>query len=307
MTNTIDKKIDRKLSNKETILKPDFLKIKPVYSQLWGETRKKIKVQKLHTVCEEAKCPNINECWSSGTATIMILGDVCTRHCKFCSVKTGNPQGIVDEEEPERIAKQVKETGLKYIVITCVDRDDLPDGGAKHFYHTITAIKKLNLDIKVECLVSDYQGNKNHVDIVLAAKPDVYSHNIETVERLTPSVRDPRAGYRQSLATLEYATKAGFITKSSIMLGFGETKEELIQAIKDLKEAGVKIITFGQFLQPSKKHLKVKKYYQLEEFKELKKIASDNGFLYVASGPFVRSSYKAAELFLQKHLEGHLV
>ena len=270
--------------------------------------KEKLNLRNLNTVCQEAKCPNINECWSQGTATIMILGDVCTRFCKFCNVKTGNPAGIVDEEEPERVASEIVQSKLTYVVITCVDRDDLVDGGAGIFASTISLIKDRNKEIKVEALISDYRGSKASLAKIIASRVDVLAHNVETVENLTPMVRDRRANYRTSLKLLANAKKKKptLLTKSSIMLGLGETLAEVLKSLDDLRESGVDIVTLGQYLRPSKKHLSVKKYYRLEEFRYLEKEARDRGFLFVAAGPLVRSSYRAAELFAKGHLEGDL-
>jgi len=283
--------------------KPDWIKIKLSFNDKFVKVRKTLKIKKLHTVCEEALCPNINECWGEGTATIMIMGDVCTRACRFCNVKTGNPGGYLDPEEPYRVAEAVKEWGLKYVVLTSVDRDDLPDGGAYHFAKTIGAIKSLDSSILVEPLIPDFQGNINSLKIVLDANPDVLAHNVETVERLSPVVRDKRADYSLSLKVLENSKKLrpDIYTKSSIMVGLGEKEEEVIKTLKDLRNVGVDIVTIGQYLRPSshKKFLEVKEYVHPEKFEYYKKIALEMGFLYCASGPFVRSSYKAAEAFLK--------
>ncbi len=254
-------------------------------------------------MCEEALCPNINECWGEKTATIMIMGDVCTRACRFCNVKTGNPKGFLDPEEPYRVGEAIKEWGLRYVVLTSVDRDDLIDGGAYHFAKTIRAIKSIDSSILVEPLIPDFQGNINSLKIVLEANPDVLAHNVETVERLSPFVRDKRASYSISLKVLENAKKLkpDIYTKSSIMVGLGEKEEEVIKTLKDLREIGVDIVTIGQYLRPSshKKFLEVKEYVPPYKFEYYKKIALDMGFLYCASGPFVRSSYRAMEAFIQ--------
>lgn len=285
--------------------KPSWIQMSTVNSDRFNSVKKDLNINKLNTVCQEAKCPNINECWSQGTATIMILGDTCTRGCRFCNIKTGNPNGIVDEEEPQRVSEQVLASHLKYVVITCVDRDDLEDGGAKIFADTITLIKKKSSLIKIESLIGDYQGSYDSLMTLLASNPDVISHNLETVEPLTPMVRDRRATYRNSLQLLERIKSKDpkKITKSSLMVGLGETKEELYQTCIDLRNVGVDIITFGQYLRPTMKHLAVKRYYSIEEFKALEIMARDCGFKFVASGPMVRSSYRAAELFLLGHLQ----
>ena len=284
--------------------KPSWLKMFPVGTEKYHSLKKDLRFQGLHTVCEEARCPNIGECWAVGTATIMILGDVCTRACRFCNVKTGNPKGVVDEDEPYRVAENLSKTDLKYVVITCVDRDDLPDGGAFIFAETIRQVKKLRPKMKVEALVSDYRGNEEAFKILLDCPVDVLAHNVETVRALTPMVRDGRADYDQSLALLDFAKQKNpnLLTKSSIMVGLGETMDELKQTTFDLKEKGVDIVTYGQYLRPSQKHLIVKRYYFPDEFEQLKSMAYEMGFLYVASGPLVRSSYKAAELFALKTL-----
>ncbi len=283
---------------------PSFIRIRPPSNPKYYEVKKNLKALKLHTVCEEAKCPNVSECWSSGTATIMILGDTCTRFCKFCNVKTGNPKGLVDKDEPKRVARQIASSKLKYIVLTCVDRDDLIDGGAGIFAQTIKEIKKLNPDIKTEGLISDYGGREDSLKKLLDNPPDVLAHNVEVVKRLTPNIRDPRASYAQSLNLLKKIKelKPAILTKSSIMVGLGETLEELVETARDIRNSGVDIITFGQYLRPSKKHHPVVKYYQPSDFKYLEQIAREMNFLYVASGSLVRSSYKAAELFIHGFL-----
>lgn len=284
--------------------KPEWIRIKPPSSKQYFETRELINKHKLHTVCQEAMCPNISECWSGGTATIMILGERCTRGCRFCNVKTGNPQGIVDKTEPKRVASQLEPTPFKYVVLTCVDRDDLPDGGAFIFADTVREIKALRPDMKLETLISDYQGDEKALQKVVDAHPEVIAHNVETVEQLTPKVRDHRASYRQSLQVLENIKKKekSILSKSSLMVGLGETIEELLQTARDMRSVGVDILTYGQYLSPSKRHLKVERYYTPSEFKQLEEESRKMGFLYVASGPLVRSSYRAAELFIHGHL-----
>lgn len=283
---------------------PSFIRIRPPQSAKYYETKRNLKDLKLHTVCEEARCPNISACWSAGTATIMLLGNTCTRHCKFCSVKTGNPHGQVDVDEPVRIAQQVAVSQLKYVVLTCVDRDDLPDGGAGLFAQTIFEIKSRCPDLKIEGLVSDYRGLESSLETLLKSGPDVLAHNVEVVKRITPSIRDPRASYHQSLELLQKAKKfhPKILTKTSLMVGLGETVEELIESTQDIRDMGVDIITFGQYLRPSKKHHPVVRYYLPNDFAYLEKRAREMGFLYVASGPLVRSSYKAAELFIHGFL-----
>ena len=281
--------------------KPAWLKVKIPTGEKYLLLKKLMRSLKLSTVCEEANCPNIGECWAGGTATIMLMGDTCTRGCRFCNVKTGNPKGLLDEKEPEKVAFTVSKLDLTYIVLTSVDRDDLPDEGASHIAKTISYIKKRSPNLLVEILAPDFKGNKTCIETVLNSRPDVFAHNIETVERLTRKVRDPRAGYRQSLDVLEWSKKKGngIYTKSSIMLGLGENDEEILQTLKDLRLVGCDVVTFGQYLRPRKRHLPVDKYVTPEKFEEWKKRAEDMNFLYVASGPLVRSSYRAGEFFME--------
>ncbi len=271
---------------------PEYAKVKLPTEEVFFSTEGKIKTLKLHTVCEEARCPNRTECWSDGTATFMIMGKNCSRNCRFCSVTHGHMEPL-DPLEPMMVAEAVKEMGLTFAVITSVDRDDLPDGGASHFARVIREVKKLG--IKVEVLIPDFRGNEDQLKTIMDSKPDIIAHNVETVRRLSPTVRDGRAGYDQSLRVLEFIAKGNFITKSSIMVGLGETKDEIITTLKDLKAVGVKIVTIGQYLRPTKMQLPVQKYYTTAEFQELKEEAYEIGFDYVASGPLVRTSYKAAE------------
>jgi len=254
---------------------------------------------RLHTVCEEARCPNQGECFGSGTATFLILGAMCTRHCKFCGVKTGNPGGVIDEGEPERVARAVLETNLRYVVITSVDRDDLEDGGAQIYARTIKAIKKVVPDCLVEVLIPDYLGK--NLETVLEAGPDVLGHNIETVRRLTPLVRDKRASYEKSLQVLREAQKINpsIPTKSSIMVGLGETREEVVEALSDLRSCNVSFVTIGQYLKPDKRALDVQRYWTPQEFESIRQIALAMGFRFVASAPLVRSSYRAFEAFMR--------
>ena len=258
----------------------------------------------LATVCQEALCPNIAECWEGGTATFMLMGDTCTRACRFCAVKTGNPQGQLDEKEGEKVAHAVEKMKLSYVVLTSVDRDDLPDGGSSHFAKCIATIKKNNSSIMVEALAPDFNGEKECIDKLISAKVDVFAHNVETVERLTPVVRDRRNSYRQSLQTLSYAKeRGGPYSKSSLMLGLGEEDSEVRTTLGHLRDIGVDGITFGQYLAPTarhKKYLPVKKYISAEKFKEFKQMAEEMGFLFVASGPLVRSSYRAGEYIFSR-------
>ena len=255
---------------------------------------------RLATVCEEARCPNIAECWGGGTATVMLMGEVCTRACRFCHVKVGAPPPL-DPEEPENLARAARELNLEYLVVTSVNRDDLPDGGAGHFAAAIRALRRESPETLVEVLIPDFQGVERDLDTVTLARPHVVAHNVETVERLTPTVRDRRANYRQSLAVLKYLRERPErpYTKSSLMLGLGETEPELLQTFADLRGVGVDVLTLGQYLQPSPYHLSVVRFVSPAEFADYKVAAEKMGFLYVASGPLVRSSYRAAEFFMK--------
>lgn len=281
-------------------LKPEWLKTKPPAGENYLRIRRLKDNLGLSTVCEEAHCPNMYECWGGGTATFMILGDVCTRHCRFCAVKSGRPQGYTDPFEPVKVAYAIKQMGLKYAVITSVDRDDLEDGGASHFASTIAEIRKLAPGTSVEVLIPDFAGSVESLRTVVYAHPDVIAHNVETVSRLTPKVRDPRASYLRSLEVLNTIKRLDkfMLTKSSIMLGLGEQEEEVISTLTDLAERGVDIVTIGQYLQPSRGHLPVVEYVSPERFEYYRKKAREIGFRYVASGPFVRSSYRAGEVLL---------
>jgi len=256
---------------------------------------------KLSTVCEEAKCPNIGECWAGGTATVMLMGDTCTRACRFCSVKTSRNPGDLDTNEPENFAKTVADWKLNYIVVTTVDRDDILDQGANHIADAIRALKRQDQNILIETLLGDFQGTREHVETVAHAGMDVYAHNIETVERLTPHVRDRRAGYLQSLNVLRIAKESNpkLLTKSSIMLGLGETMQEVEETMMDLRNNNVDILTLGQYLQPTRKLMKVARFVPQSEFDFWKKKGEEMGFAYVASGPMVRSSYRAGEFFTE--------
>jgi lipoic acid synthetase len=256
---------------------------------------------RLSTVCQEAMCPNIGECWDHGTMTIMVLGSICTRACKFCAVDTGNPKGWVDPLEPLHVAQAVGEMNLKYVVLTAVDRDDLQDGGAAHFAEVVRQIKLRDSAVKVETLTGDFLGVMKDVETICDSGIDVFAHNLETVRRLTPRVRDPRATYDQTLAVLGHAKqyRPDMLTKSSLMLGLGESDEEIRQAIKDLKAVGVDIVTFGQYLRPTKHHLPVERYVTPEEFATYQQWGYQEGFMEVFSGPLVRSSYRAEKVFAQ--------
>jgi len=276
---------------------PDWLKVKIGGGEQYQRVKTLLRNSKLHTICEEAKCPNIAECFGNGTAVFLILGDICTRGCHYCNVTHGTP-GVVNEEEPDAIAESVETLGLKYVVVTSVTRDDLPDGGAHVFFKTITAIKQRNSTCKVEVLVPDFQGSYQALHTVLEAHPDVFNHNIEVVEQLFPHIR-PQGNYQTSLGLLQAAKEfdAHLITKSGLMVGLGEDTEQIITTMKDLRAASVDALTLGQYLQPTRNHADIKKYYTPEEFHELKTIALDLGFTHVESGPLVRSSYHAEKTF----------
>jgi len=279
--------------------KPEWLKVKLPHGDEYERVKAKVGSLALNTVCKEAMCPNLAECWGAGTATIMILGDVCTRGCRFCNVKTGNPRGEIDWLEPLRVAEAVRDLGWKYLVLTAVDRDDLADGGALIFANTVRAIHERVPGARVEILSGDYRGDLRAVDIVLDARPDVFAHNLETVRRLTPSVRDKRASYDQSLAVLRHAKGRApdRYTKTSLMLGLGETQDEIETAMDDAREAGIDIFTMGQYLQPSKKHLPVVEFLHPDEFARLGELAARRGFHQVVSSPLSRSSYHAEQAF----------
>ncbi|UCZ52552.1 lipoyl synthase [Bacillus shivajii] len=280
----------------EYIRKPEWLKIKLNTNESYTGLKKMMREKKLHTVCEEARCPNIHECWAERkTATFMILGAICTRACRFCAVKTGLPTEL-DREEPERVAESVKLMGLKHAVITAVARDDLKDGGAEIFAETVRAIRRKSPFTTVEVLPSDMGGKEENLKMLMDARPNILNHNIETVRSLTPRVR-ARATYERSLEFLRRAKEMQpkIPTKSSLMIGLGETKEEIIETMDDLRAVDVDILTIGQYLQPTKSHIKLKKYWTPEEFAELKEIALSKGFKHCESGPLVRSSYHADE------------
>ena len=284
--------------------KPEWLKVRPPAGENYAHLKDLLRGLDLHTVCEEAHCPNVGECWGGGTATIMLLGDACTRGCRFCAVTSGNPHGAVDVWEPMKVARAVADLGLTYVVLTSVDRDDLPDGGASHFAQTVRAIKALNPEILVETLVPDFRGDRDAIRAVVAGGQEVFDHNVETVVRLQATVRDSRANYEQSLFVLQYAKelRPGLYTKSSIMLGLGETEDEVLQTFLDLREAGVDIVTLGQYLRPSSWHLAVNEYVPPEKFDWYRREAESMGFRYAAAGPLVRSSYRAGEFFLKSLL-----
>ena len=291
----------RVLQIQEAQSKPDWLRVRYPSGGNYEKIKGLLRNHSLHTVCEEAHCPNVAECWGGGTATFMLMGDTCTRGCRFCMVKSGNPHGALDIFEPVKVAEAIADLGLRYVVITSVDRDDLPDGGADHFASTIRAIKRRDADVITEVLIPDFQGNLDDVKKIVDAKPEVIAHNIETTKPLTPLVRDPRATYEQSLHVLKSIKdlNPSIYTKSSIMMGLGELELDVISAMKDLRAVDVSILTLGQYLRPSKGHVLVSEYLSPERFEHYRHLAEELGFLYVASGPFVRSSYRAGEFFLE--------
>ena len=257
--------------------------------------KERTKNLKLSTVCEEAKCPNLSECWSRGTATFMVMGDTCTRACQFCSVNTGNPKGWLDKDEPEKIAKTVQEMGIRYVVLTCVTRDDLSDGGAQHFAETVKAIKSVDKNIEVEVLTSDFNGDQSAVKTIVNSPIKVFAQNIETVERLTHPIRDPRAGYLKTMEVLKHAKEINkhIITKSSIIVGLGEKDREIYKTFEDLRNHDVDIVTLGQYLRPTLNHHPIDRWVTPEEFEMYREKGLEYGFLEVVSGPMVRSSYRA--------------
>lgn len=280
--------------------KPSWLRVRAAGGENYHQIRDLLSSLGLATVCQEARCPNIGECWRGGTATFMLMGEVCTRGCRFCAVKTGNPKKVLDVHEPSKVSEAIGKMGLSYVVLTSVDRDDLIDQGSGHFAETIRQIKADNPGLLIEVLTPDFKGDTDLVHKIVLAQPDVYAHNVETVERLTPKVRDRRAGYRQSLKVLEYVKTAdpSRYTKTSLMLGLGERDEEIRQTLLDLRSMGCDVVTFGQYLQPTKRLLKVESFVHPNEFLRWKHEAEAMGFIYVASGPLVRSSYRAGEYFM---------
>ncbi len=283
-------------------MRPDYVKVKIPSGDSYVRIKQTLRDRTLYTVCEEARCPNVAECWDSGTATFMIMGSNCSRGCRFCAVTHGHMLPL-DPEEPQKVVQSAKLMGLSYVVVTSVDRDDLPDQGASHFARVIRELKKE--DILVESLIPDFQGDERLVNIIIDQKPAVLAHNLETVKSLTPKVRDPRAGYEQSLGVLKHIKDENpdQLTKSSIMLGLGETDVEVEQAMADLRESGVDILTIGQYLRPSKLQLPVVEYTQMDRFKSLETLGYSLGFSFVASGPLVRTSYRAAEAWAKRRLK----
>ena len=307
------------VTKKTVPAKPSWLKAVPPSGDNYHRLKSTVKHLGLATVCESARCPNIGECWSGkssnadgsiqhnvATATIMLMGDTCTRGCRFCAVKTSNTPGPLDVDEPQKTADAIIKWGLQYVVLTSVDRDDLPDGGAAHIASTVRHLKS-NIDSAplVEVLTPDFSGKLHDIETVVLSGLDVYAHNIETTEQCTPYVRDRRANYRQSMNVLKYVkqVKPSLITKTSIMLGCGETDDDILKTLRELRSIDVDVVTFGQYLRPTKGHMKVHKYVEPAKFDELKQIALDMGFLYVASGPLVRSSYRAGEHFVMNILK----
>lgn len=288
--------------------KPSWLKVRAPGGERYASIKERLRKLDLHTVCEEAQCPNIGECWNGGTATMMLMGEICTRGCRFCAVTTGKPPAL-DANEPAHVAHMVEVMELDYVVLTSVNRDDLPDGGSAHFASAIRKIKAKMPKTLVETLVPDFQGNMDAVEALALAQPDVFAHNVETVQRLQRTVRDVRANYTQSLGVLrrakEVATRQGLrmLTKTSVMVGVGETMDEIQTTLADLRSNGVDVVTFGQYLQPSHKHLKVERFVTPDEFEHYERLALSMGFAYCASGPLVRSSYRAGEFYIRNILE----
>lgn len=282
--------------------KPEWLKVKLPNGKGYQDVKANVRGNKLSTVCEESKCPNIGECWTAGTATIMLMGSVCTRACRFCSVDTGNPKGWLDSKEPENSAESVRLMGLKYIVFTSVDRDDLEDGGAHHYAECVKAVKRVNPETNVEVLTPDFKGNLAALEEVLDSGIVVFAQNVETVKRLTHPVRDPRASYETTLNLLKHAKgyRPDILTKTSLMLGLGETDEEILETMKDLRDINLDIVTLGQYLRPTVNHLAIERYVKPEEFDRYRKWGLELGFKEVVAGPFVRSSYRA-----ERALEGN--
>lgn len=298
-------------TKKKPLPKPKWMKEAIPGGEKYTQIKKKLRELKLHTVCEEAKCPNLGECWSGGetgtaTATIMILGDTCTRGCRFCNVKTSRTPPPPDPNEPANVAEAIASWGLDYIVITSVDRDDLPDQGSGHFTETVQKLKALKPHILIEALTPDFRGDPGCVEKIAKSGLDVFAHNIETVEELQSVVRDHRANFKQSMDVLKMAkdyAPAGTLTKTSIMLGCGETPEQVVKTMEKVRAAGVDVMTFGQYMRPSKRHMPVSEYITPEAFESYQVLGTQMGFRYVASGPMVRSSYKAGEFYIKSMIE----
>jgi len=282
--------------NEQRLKKPDWLRVRLPIGEGYRHVRSLVDTHKLHTICESGNCPNMGECWGAGTATFMILGNICTRSCRFCAVATGRPEAV-DWDEPQRVAEAIHLMKVKHAVLTSVDRDELPDGGSIIWYNTIKAVKALNPETTLETLIPDFKGNDDQIKRIIDAAPEVVSHNIETVERLTRKVRI-QAKYWRSMEVIRKLKNGGMRTKSGIMLGLGETKEEVIQTLQDLADNGTDVVTIGQYLQPTRKHLPVQRFVHPDEFNEYKAIGYEMGLDYVESGPLVRSSY---------HSERHVI
>lgn len=280
--------------------KPSWLKVRAPGGAKYAAIKQTLRGLDLNTVCEEARCPNVGECWSAGTATVMVLGHTCTRGCRFCAVSTGNPRGAVDPREPEHVARAVAKMDLRYVVLTMVDRDDLLDGGAAHVADTVRAMKGRQPGLLVETLVGDFCGRRRDIETVLAGGPDVFAHNVEVTRRMTPLIRDQRCGYDRSLEVLAHAKQLApeRFVKSSIMVGIGETDDEVLETMRDLRSAGVDVVTLGQYLRPTPKHAPVARWVEPSRFEAWKQVGAELGFSFVASGPLVRSSYHAAEAFI---------
>ncbi|TKS68143.1 Lipoyl synthase, mitochondrial [Collichthys lucidus] len=294
----------------ERLRLPPWLKTEIPIGKNYNKLKNTLRDLNLHTVCEEARCPNIGECWGGGeyataTATIMLMGDTCTRGCRFCSIKTARKPPPLDPDEPYNTAKAIAAWGLDYVVLTSVDRDDIADGGAAHFAKTVSNLKERDPQMLVECLTPDFRGDLAAVEKIALSGLDVYAHNVETVRELQRHVRDPRANFDQSLSVLKHAKKVKptVLTKTSIMLGLGETDQQILHTLAELREAGVDCLTLGQYMQPTKRHLKVEEYVTPERFAHWEKVGNEMGFVYTASGPLVRSSYKAGEFFLKNLLK----
>ncbi len=286
--------------------KPDWLRVRLPGGERYNGLKETLRGLDLHTVCEEARCPNIGECWSAGTATIMILGETCTRGCRFCAVNTGDPGGLVDPREPDNTARALAKLDLSYVVMTMVDRDDLLDGGAAHVAQTVRRVKAASPELLVEVLVGDFAGQKADVETcVVDGRPDVFAHNVEVVPELQRVMRDARCSWERSVDVLRWAKDAGAsVTKSSLMVGCGETEDQVLGAMRGLRDADVDVVTIGQYLRPSKKHTPLVRYVEPSEFDTYRDAGREMGFKYVASGPLVRSSYRAAEAFLEGVLKG---
>jgi lipoic acid synthetase len=287
--------------------KPSWLKVPLAGGERHAQLKRMFGQLGLNTVCEEARCPNIGECWREGTATLMLLGDTCTRGCRFCAVKSGNPGGVIDEHEPEHVASALGQMNLAYVVLTMVDRDDLPDGGAEHVAKTVQRIRAHSPSTLIETLVGDFGGHERDVvSVVRKGRPDVFAHNVEVVPRLQRSMRDARCSWQRSLSVLGWARKAGAnVVKTSLMIGCGETQAEVLDAMHMLRDAQVDVLTIGQYLRPTPKHAALDHYVEPEQFERFKEVGLALGFKYVAAGPLVRSSYRAAEAFLSGILRGH--